>query len=882
MTWGPVFLGAGLIRFSSFYKGVVMATKKTKPGKTDSSGTNQYGLDLRLRNQGLIGVGSKIPIKDSSALSLLYTPGVAAPCLEIAENPIRSYDLTCRGNTVAVISDGSSVYGFGNTGPESALAMLEGRSVFFKTFAGVDAFPIALNTQDCDEIVEICIRLATTFGGIVLEDIAAPKCFTVERNLKKATRIPVLHSEQHGGAIAVYAALINALKVVGKKLSKVNIVISGAGAAGIATAKLLLAAGVKEITLCDRYGSIYRYRTQPTNWAKSEVSLYTNTSRKLGSLKDMMVGADVYIGLSAPGIVSREMVKSMAKGAIVFALANPIPEIMPDEAIKAGAAVVGSGRSDFPNEINSVYVAPGIFRGLLDVRAWRITEATYLAVAETIAGLVPEDKLSPGYVVLPIFDFHVAAKVAKVVAETAIERGDARVEVSPAEIEAKTLKIVYENVYTVLPPVPPRKKNMDVNEESIDLHHRYQGVMEIKVKVPIRDEYILNRLYLPPEAAQASLLLSKHPEKVYDLTCKANLVAVVSDGSAVLGLGNIGPRAALPVMEGKSILFKTFAGVEAFPICICTQNTDEIVELVKAISPTFGGINLEDISAPRCFEIEERLKKELDIPIFHDDQHGTAVVVLAGLINSLKIVDKKLSDIKVVMNGAGAAAIAVTKLLMVAGAQDITLCDEFGTVFEGRKEKMNRIMEEMAQITNRDNVKGDLASVMKGADVFIGLSVGNTVTQDMIKSMARDPVVFAMANPVPEIWPDDAYAAGAKVVVTGRSDFPNQVNNCSVFPGIFRGALDVRATDITKGMKIAAAEAIANFITDDKLEPGYIIPHAMDFKVPPAVAAAVAKAAVEEGVARIKISPEEVAANTLEYLYEGHLRHLKGDIESTR
>jgi malate dehydrogenase (oxaloacetate-decarboxylating) len=853
----------------------MVTRKKSHSDTADPSGTKQYGLDLRARNQGLIGVASKIPVIDSTALSLLYTPGVAAPCLEIAANPIRSYDLTCRGNTVAVVSDGSSVYGFGSTGPESALAMLEGRSVFFKTFAGVDALPISLKTQDCDEIVEICSRLATNFGGIVLEDIAAPKCFTVERNLKEATRIPVFHSDQHGGAIAIYAGLINALKVVGKKLGKVKIVISGAGATGIATAKLLLSAGANEIVLCDRYGSIYRYRTKPTNWAKSEIAILTNYTRRMGSLKDMMEGADVFIGLSAPGIVSKEMVKSMAKNAIVFALANPIPEIMPDEALKAGAAVVGSGRSDFPNEINSAYVAPGLFRGLLDVRAWRITEATYLAAAETIAGLVPETKIGAERIVPQIFDFHVAAKVARVVAETAIERGDARVEVSPEEIEEKTLKIVYENEYTVLPPVPPRKKKMDVNQESIDLHHRYQGVLQVKVKVPIRDEFILNKLYLPPEAAQASLLLSKQPEKVYDLTCKANLVAIVSDGSAVLGLGNIGPRAAIPVMEGKAILFKTFAGVEAFPICICTQNMDEIVELVKAISPTFGGVNLEDISAPRCFEIEERLKKETDIPIFHDDQHGTAIVVLAGIINALKVVGKKLPDIKIVMNGAGAAAIAVAKLLMVAGATDITLCDEFGTVYEGRKEKMNRVMEEMAQVTNKENIRGDLATVIKGADVLLGLSVGNTVTREMVKSMGKDPIVFAMANPVPEIWPDDAYAAGAKVVVTGRSDFPNQVNNSSVFPGIFRGALDVRATDITKGMKLAAARAIADFVTDDELEPGYIIPSAMNFKVPPRVAAAVARAAVEEGVARIKVSPEEVEAQTLEYLYEGHLRYLK-------
>ncbi|MDF1536922.1 MAG: NADP-dependent malic enzyme [bacterium] len=422
---------------------------------------------------------------------------------------------------------------------------------------------------------------------------------------------------------------------------------------------------------------------------------------------------------------------------------------------------------------------------------------------------------------------------------------------------------------------------MDVMEESIDLHHRYQGVLEIKVKVPIRDEYILNRLYLPPEAAEASIVLSKHPEQVYDLTCKANLVAIVSDGSAVLGLGNIGPRAALPVMEGKAILFKTFAGVEAFPICICTQDVDEIVELVKAISPTFGGVNLEDISAPRCFEIEERLKKETNIPIFHDDQHGTAVVALAGLINALKIVGKNMADVKIVMNGAGASAIATAKLLMTAGAKNFILCDTTGAIYKGRKERMNRIKEDMAEITNIDQAKGSIEDVIKGADVFFGLSAPNTVTKAMVKSMAKDPIVFAMANPTPEIMPADAHAAGAAVVATGRSDFPNQVNNCLAFPGIFRGALDVRATDITENMKIAAAHAIADFIDDKNVRPDYIIPDAMNFKVPPRVAAAVAQAAINDGVARIKVSPEEIAAKTTEYLYEGHLRHLKGKLEST-
>jgi malate dehydrogenase (oxaloacetate-decarboxylating) len=851
---------------------------KKSSGKKEGGkqGKDHFGLDLRLKNRGLIGVDSKIPIKDSSALSLLYTPGVAAPCLEIARSNIRSFDLTCRGNTVAIISDGSAVYGLGSTGPESALAMLEGRAVFFKTFAGVDAFPISLNTQDCDEIVEIGLRLATNFGGIVLEDIAAPKCFTLERNLKKATRIPVFHNDQHGGAIAVYAALINALKVVDKKLNKVKIVISGAGAAGIATAKLLLAAGAKNIILCDRYGSIYRYRLDPTNWAKSEIAIKTNVERRKGSLKDMMVESDVFIGLSAPGIVSPEMIKDMAKGSVVFAMANPVPEIMPDEALSAGAAVVGSGRSDFPNEINSAYVAPGIFRGMLDVRGVRLTEKMYLAAAEVVAGMVSESKLNPSNIVPPIFDFQMAAKVARIVAQTAIESGDARVSVAPAEIEKKTRKIVYENEYTVLPPPPPRKKRMDIYEESIDLHHRYQGVLEIKVKVPIKDEYILNRLYLPPEAAEASILLSKKPEKVYDLTCKGNLVAIVSDGSAVLGLGNIGPRAAMPVMEGKAILFHTFAGVEAFPICVCTQDVDEIVELVKAISPTFGGVNLEDISAPRCFEIEQRLRKETDIPIFHDDQHGTAVVVLAGLINALKITGKEISKVRIVMSGAGAAGIAVTKLLLKAGVQDVLLCDIAGIIYRGKR-GLNRIQEEMAEITNKDLIKGDLAKAMKGADVFMGLSAPGIVSKEMVRSMAPDPIVFAMANPVPEIMPDEAQAGGAKVIVTGRSDFPNQVNNSMVFPGIFRGALDVRARNINDEMKLAAAHAIADFITDDELTPEYIIPSTMNFKVPPRVAAEVARAAIETGEARIKVAPEDVAAQTLEYLYEGHMRQLKGE-----
>jgi len=836
---------------------------------------DHYGLELRRKNQGLIGVTGKVPIRDAAALSLLYTPGVAAPCLEIAHFPLRSFDLTCRGNTIALLSDGSSVYGIGDVGPESGLAMLECRSVFFKTFAGVDALPIALNTRDPEKIVEIGLKLATSFGGIVLEDISAPKCFTVERNLKLSTRIPVFHNDQHGSAIAVYAALINALKVVEKKLGKVRIVISGAGAAGIATARLLLEAGARGIVLCDRYGSVFRYRTEPMNWAKSEISLRTNVERRAGSLADMMKDADVFIGLSAGGIVSRDMVRSMARGSIVFAMANPVPEIMPGEALKAGAAVVGSGRSDFPNEINSADIAPGIFRGLLDVRAWRITEATHLAVARTMADTIPEDKVNAACIFPKMFDFQVAAKVAGVTAEVALENGDARVEVSPEEVEAKTRRIIYENEYTVLPPAPALKKKMDLEEEAIDLHHRYQGKLEVRVKVPIRDEYILNRLYLPPEATEACILLSREPEKVYDLTCKANLVAIVSDGSAVLGLGNIGPRAAIPVMEGKALLFKTFAGVEAFPICVGTQDTEEIVDLVKAISTTFGGINLEDISAPRCFEIEERLREEVGIPVFHDDQHGTAVVVLAALKNALKVAGKDLQEVRIVVAGAGAAGTAVARIFLRAGARNVVLCDGHGTLYEGRPEGMNRVKEEISLVTNREGIRGDLAAAMKGADVFVGLSTGGIVSREMVRSMAPRAIVFAMANPVPEIMPEEAREGGALVVATGRSDFPNQVNNSMVFPGVFRGALDVRARNINVQMEIAAADAIAGSVGEKELSTGYIIPAAMNFRVPASVAAAVAAAAMETGEARIHVQPEEVAAQTLEYIYEGHMRYLK-------
>jgi malate dehydrogenase (oxaloacetate-decarboxylating) len=402
---------------------------------------------------------------------------------------------------------------------------------------------------------------------------------------------------------------------------------------------------------------------------------------------------------------------------------------------------------------------------------------------------------------------------------------------------------------------------MTLREEALHIHRVNKGKLESKSKIPVKNSYDLSLAY-SPGVAEPCKDIYDDVNKVYDYTMKGNMVAVVSDGTAVLGLGNIGPEAALPVMEGKAVLFKSFAGVDAFPICLNTTDVDQIVNTVKLLEPTFGGVNLEDIAAPNCFVIEERLKKETNIPIFHDDQHGTAIVTVAGLVNALKLVGKSMSNIRVVANGAGAAGIAIIKLLYTYGVRDIIMCDSKGAIFEGRPYGMNDVKSEVAKFTNRDLMEGSLEDVIKEADVFIGVSVEGALTKEMVQSMNADPIIFAMANPTPEIMPKDAKEAGAKVIGTGRSDFPNQVNNVLAFPGIFRGALDVRATHINEKMKIAAVEAIASLVSVRELSSEYVIPAPFDPRVAPAVASAVAKAAMETGVARIKVDPEEVAEKT--------------------
>lgn len=391
---------------------------------------------------------------------------------------------------------------------------------------------------------------------------------------------------------------------------------------------------------------------------------------------------------------------------------------------------------------------------------------------------------------------------------------------------------------------------MDYAKESLRLHEQWKGKIEVTATVPVRSKEDLALAYTPG-VAQPCLEIQKDRSKSYDLTRRHNLCAVITDGSAVLGLGDIGPEAGMPVMEGKCVLFKAFGGVDAFPLCVKTKDVDEFVQAVYLISGSFGGINLEDISAPRCFEIERKLKEKCDIPIFHDDQHGTAIITLAGLTNALKVVGKRKEEVRIVTSGAGAAAVSIVRLLLSAGFRDITMCDRNGAIYAGRPVGMNWIKEEMAQKTNLQKRAGSLAEQLVGADVFIGVSAPGQVTREMVATMNRDPIIFACANPTPEIFPDEAKAGGAKVVSTGRSDYPNQINNVLAFPGVFRGAFDVRASDINEEMKMAAAGALAALITPEELSADYIIPRAFDPRVGPAVAKAVAEAARRTGVARL-------------------------------
>src|SRR6266567_4330841 len=828
----------------------------------------QETLAYRKRFRGLISVASKVPLKDSSVLSLLYTPGVAAPCLAIAKEPLTSFDYTLRGNTIALVSDGSSAFGFGNIGPMAALPMLEDACILFKTFGGVNAFPICLNTQDIEQSIATGIAIWPTFGGFCLSSIASPRSFTVTDHLARAVNIPVLNADEHATATTILGALSNALKLVGKAKEAVRIVIGGSGSGGIGTARLLLQAGFQHILVCDRLGILYRYRTRNMNWAKLDIARRTNPADVSGTLSDALRDADVYIGLSSWSTITPEMVSSMAARPILFTLALPDPGITPEAAVAAGAAVVATAHPDAAHPITNALVLPGIFRGALDVRATAITQEMLLAAADAIANLVPPEQLSPQHLVPSVMEYAVAPCVARTVAEAAQRSGVGRGERDPAEIEMEAWATIYEGHR---PVPPPSHQYANLQEQALELHKRYQGVLEIQPKISIRDSLTLSSLYLHPGLPEPTRQIISRPDAVFDYTGKSNRVAVITDGSAVLGLGNIGPRAGLPVMEGKAILFQTFAGIEAYPICLGTQDIDEIVAAVERITPAFGGVNLEDIAAPRCFEVEERLSKMLDIPVFHDDQHGTAIVILAGIMNALRLVRKQKEDVTAVIVGAGAAGTATAHMLLEWGIGKLLMVDRIGILRTGLA-GMTPAQEALAQRTNPDGKSGGLTEAIEGADIFIGVSAPGILTPAMVQTMASDAIVFALANPDPEILPEDALAAGARVIATGRSDFPNQVNNSLVFPGLFRGALDVRARHVNKKMKLAAAERLASLVSDKDLQEGQIIPQSMDYEIAPALAAAVAQAAMESGAARLRVDPEVVAEHCHDFIYEGVLR----------
>ena len=830
----------------------------------------EIGLNYRRKYRGLVGVKSKLPVKDSAALSSVYTPGVGEVCLEIGDNVDKSYELTCRSNTIAIISDGSFFPGLGNVGAEGILPLLENKSILHKTLTGIDAYPIPVNTTEIPDIVRLVSLIKDSFGAYCFENISIPKCFELEVECKKTLNLPFLCINRDGSGVALLAALVNSTKLLNKQIQNLKVVISDIDVAGVQTARLLSKAQVKNVIACDKNGAIYEGRSGDMPEYKKELAQLTNPEKIKGSLEEVIKNADVFINFSALKEISSQLISSMASDPIIFSIANPGEEISYNKTIKAGAAIVATSAPDRLNHINVSIPTTGIFRGVLDVRAKEITDEMLIAAAYAITELVEEDELSHEYIMPKALDFRVAPKIAGAVASAAINAGIASIEADPQEIEQRTMDFVYEGTNAIFDP--PTKSELDdktpIGDKSILMHKRHKGVIEIKSKVPMKDNYIYKLLYDDSAALEPCKQIKESKDKAYDYTCKSNMIAVVTNGTAVLGLGDIGSMAGLPVMEGKCVLFKMLGGVEAIPICVNSKDIDEIVWVTNQISPVLGGVNLEDITAPSCFEIEEKLKQQSDILIFHDDQHGTAVVTLAGIINALKITKKDKEKVRVVMNGAGAGALAVTDLLLSYGIKNIVICDTKGAIYKGRPVGMNKYKDQMADLTNFDNVQGSLSDVLKGSDVFIGLSVGNVLSKEMVKSMNKDPIIFALANPYPEIMPNDAYEAGAKIVATGRSDFPNQVNNSIAFPGIFRGALDVRAKEISKEMKLAAAIALAGLIKPENMTKNNILPSGLDLRAPIAVSEAVAKTAIETGIARLEVNPEKIKRNLQEHLNE--------------
>ncbi|MDD3013558.1 MAG: hypothetical protein PHC34_07640 [Candidatus Gastranaerophilales bacterium] len=691
-------------------------------------------IDYRKKYQGFFEVTTKVPIRDSYSLSLIYTPGVGRSCIEIKDNSDKSLELTNRANSIAIITDGSNFPDFERMNPLCAIPAVEAKAICYKEFAGIDAYPIVVNTHDIDEIAEIISNLTPNFAGFDFDDFLPERSATLENWFNDDLNIPIL----------------------------------------------------------------YDYR-------KPNIVLAIQRAGLLGIIK---------------------------------------PEI----------------------------IAPAIMRGAMDVQAYMISDEMYGVLGAALedaakSGLISESSCND-------LNLRAAARVAYHIAKTAIETGAAKLKVAPEYVEDKYLDFLFEgkNSWFEKPISDYLSQKHTLEENSLELHRRSHGVTEVNSKVKIRTYEDFEIFIAPEKVDSIAKEIELNYQKAFELTPKGNLIAIISDGSAVLGFGNIGAEAALPVMEGKSALFKTLAGIDAVPICLKTQDPTKLIDIISHITPIFGGINLEDISSPNCFEVERKLIDTLNIPVFHDDQHGTAVVVLAGFLNALKLTCKRIENIKIVVNGAGAGALSVSELLLQSGVKNLILCDTKGAIYEGRSEGMNPYKQAISLKTNPNKEKGKIADVIRGADFFIGLSAANIVKPEMIKSMANKPVVFALANPVPEIMPDVAYEAGAFIVATGRSDFKNQINNSLAFPGIFRGALDVRAKRINNEMKLSAANTIADLINEKQLQPDCIIPHALDLLVPPSVAKAVAETAIKTNVAQVQINPDLIFERTRNYFYEGFLR----------
>jgi malate dehydrogenase (oxaloacetate-decarboxylating) len=826
------------------------------------------------RARGLLSIRSKIAVRDEYMLNLVYGTGVATVCQEIQDNPAAAYGCTIRGNAVAIVSDGSSVLSYGDAGPAAALPVMEGKAILCKALGGLDAFPLCVDERDPQRLARLLQRLTPTFGAFAIEDIASPRSFELQEILEGLSDadlpIPYFFNDMQGACAIVLAALRNAVKIVGKEFASLKAVITGAGGAGLSVARFLRRAGLHDITLCDRHGIVHTGRAEGMNRFKESAAQLLGRPRRTGSVADALRGADVLVGLSAARTVTGEMIRSMAPKAIVLALATPEPEVAPEEAREAGATVVLTGGANYRHGLNVALAFPGVLRGVMDSRATRVYDEMLIAAADAIASLVPDKEIAPDRIIPRVLDLRVGPAVARAVANAAIALGVAAEDVHPDEVGEQARHLVYEGDTAVAESAQrpyDRGAARSMGEEALELRRRYRGLLAVSAKLPLKDELTLGVIATPGVAAPVREIV-REPMTVWDYTTKGNLVAVVTDGSAVLSLGRTGPLAALPMIEGKCVLLKTLAGIEAMPIALEAPEPIDVVGVVRALAPSLGGVLLEGVATHAGFEIERLLRQSVEIPVFHDAQHGTAVVVLAALLNAARLTGRDLGDVKVAIAGAGAGGAAVARLLLAAGVEDVVLCDARGVLYEGRP-GMNPEKQELARLTNRLEVRGTLADAVRGRDLFVGVSTGGLLTADMVRAMAGRAIVFALADPVPEIAPEAALAGGAAIVGTSRADRPNQLSNILAFPGVLRGALDVAARDIDDGMKIAAAHALADLIPDYELTPSSILPRPLEFQGVPEVAEAVARAAQKSGLARRRVDPRSVLERTREYLYGG-------------